>query len=472
MDHNKRQLMKASAMLPFLGGCVVDKVSLNKPASLTADEIELFTKLPNIPKQVFDVRSFGAIGDGVTDDSLAIKAAIGACKANGGGQVKFEAGVYLTGPIHLVSNMDLHLAKGAELSFTTDPDAYLPAVFTRWEGMEMMGLSPLIYAYGASDVAITGEGVINGNADDNTWWPWKGPHSEAHWRLIPGQDQTIARKKLFEMAEAGIPPEQRIFAEESFLRPPLVQLYKCNRVSIKGVTLKSAPFWCSHFVLCEDVTVDGVSFSSHGPNSDGCNPESSQRVVIKNCFFDTGDDCIAIKSGRNADGRRLAKPSRDLLVQDCQMRAGHGGVVLGSEISGGVDNLHVRRCEMNSPDLERAIRIKTNASRGGVLCNLFYSDISVGHVQEVIVINYYYEEGEKGEWLPLVDNVKIRNLKVENAGKVFMVRGFENDPIQRVSIENMAVESAQGIGVIENIAGLTITQSSVNGKPLTIRELK
>jgi polygalacturonase len=467
MDITKRNLLKAGASLPILSACTSLK-DHDISAPLSADEILDLTAIPSIPKRDFYVEIFGAIGDGVFDCTLSIKRCIEACHAAGGGRVVFGKGIYYTGPIHLKSRVELHVPKGCELRFSVTPSDYLPAVFTRWEGMEMMGLSPLIYAYGETNVAISGGGVLNGQANNVTWWPWKGPHKEAHWTLIEGQDQKAARQQLFAMAEAGIPPRERYFAENSYLRPVFVQFYNCRNVLVQGVTIKNAPFWLLHPVLCSDVTVQGVTFSSHGPNSDGCDPESCKRVVIRDCFFDTGDDCIAIKSGRNADGRRLAVPSQDILVQDCQMRAGHGGVVIGSEISGGMNNLHVRRCEMSSPELERAIRIKTNASRGGVLRNLYYSDIKIGFVKDVFVVNYFYEEGEVGQWMPLVDNVNIKNVTVDRAERIFMLRGFDDDPIQSINIENLLVNKADDLGVIENIVGLSVVNSKSNGMPIKI----
>src|SRR5690606_10431762 len=195
-------------------------------------------------------------------------------------------------------------------------------------------------------------------------------------------------------------------------------------VLIENVTVNRSPFWLLHPVLSENVTVRGVHLESLGPNSDGCNPESCRNVLIEGCYFDTGDDCIAIKSGRNNDGRRVATPSENIVIRNCEMRAGHGGVVMGSEISGGVRNVFAEGNRMSSPDLERGIRIKTNSVRGGVLENIYVRDTTIGEVRDAIVIDFYYEEGDSGQFDPLVRNIEIENLVCEHARRAFAIRGF------------------------------------------------
>lgn len=420
---------------------------------------------PSFPDRDVDITTFGARAGGEADASEAIAAAIAAVHEAGGGRVMVPEGVFSCGPIHLLSNVNLYLAEGAVLSFSTDPSRYLPAVFSRWEGMELMNYSPMIYARGQENIAISGKGTLQGNADDHTWWPWKGPHSVQHWDLVPGQDQAPARARLEQQTEAGTPVAERVYGEGDWLRPPLLQVYDCRRVLIEGVTLENSPFWMIHPVLCEDVTVRRVRCYSHGPNSDGCDPESCNRVLIEDCDFDTGDDCIAIKSGRNADGRRLATPSENILISNCRMKAGHGGVVIGSEISGGVRHVYAERCEMSSPDLERALRIKTNSVRGGVIEHLRYRDITVGRVQDVLVINFHYEEGDAGNYDPIVRDVEVRNLTVDNADRVFQVRGFERDPVRDLRLDNIDIRQAGEVGVLEHVSGLQATGVRINGKP-------
>ena len=330
-----------------------------------------------------------------------------------------------------------------------------------------MGYSPLIYAYEQENIAVTGQGVLEGNGSNTVWWPWKGRWSRAQWPIDPVEDQKHTRTPLFEMAEQGVPVEERVF-EDNYLRPPFVQPYRCKRVLIEGVTIRNSPFWLLNPVLSEDVIVRGVQCVSHGPNSDGCDPESCNRVLIEKCLFDTGDDCIALKSGRNADGRRLATPIQNIVIQDCQMRAGHGGVVIGSEISGGARNVFARRCHMDSPVLDRAVRIKTNSVRGGLIENIAIRDIVIGQVKDVFVINFYYEEGDAGDYLPKVKDLHVSNMVVENAERVFHLRGFERAPISGVTLHDVTIKHADKLGILENVSSIETESVSLNGEPIEL----
>ena len=429
-----------------------------------AEQIRQQVRAPQFPDRTFDVRDFGAKADGVHDNSNAFAAAIAACHKAGGGKVLVTQGKYLCGAIHLLSNVNLHITQGATIAFVTDPNAYLPAVFTRWEGMEIMGYSPLIYAYGQTNIAVTGAGTVDGQANRTTWWPWKGSNfSSVDWGIAGVPTQTEARNKLMQDMENNVPVAERIYAEGSYLRPVFIQPYNCTNVLIEGITITNAPFWLLNPVLCENVTIDAVTFASIGPNSDGCDPESCKNVVIKNCFFDTGDDCIAIKSGRNADGRRLKTPSENILISNCKMRSGHGGVVIGSEISGGVRNVFVENCEMSSPDLDRGIRIKTNSVRGGLIENLFVRDVTIGEVHTAIVIDFDYEEGDTGKFTPTVRNIDIRNLICQKAKQVFQVRGYARSPIQNLHLTNCHFKEVAAIGVLEKLDNFAASNVTIKG---------
>ncbi len=281
---------------------------------------------------------------------------------------------------------------------------------------------------------------------------------------MPSFTQKAARDRLFADAEADVPPEERHYAEGAYLRPPFVQLYKCQNVLIEGITITNSPFWLINPVLSMGVTVRGVTCRSMGPNSDGCDPESCKNVLIEDCVFDTGDDCIAIKSGRNADGRRVGVASENIIVSNCEMRAGHGGVVMGSELSGGIRNVFVENCRMSSPDLERGIRIKTNAMRGGGVDNLNVRKLEIGTVRDLFVINFFYEEGENGPHAPVVHNIDLRDITCASARRVMDLRGFEHAPIRDVHLADVTVKSAAEASIISNVTNLTFNQLSVNGK--------
>jgi len=424
---------------------------------------------PLIPGRSVDVTAYGAKGDGVTLNSRAFAKAIADLSARGGGRLIVPGGRFLTGPIELQSNVELHVVAGATLAFSTNP-ADFPIVLTRFEGVEMMGLSPLIYAHGKRNIAITGAGTLDGQASDRHWWSWKGPWKgtvDNGWRDgMP--NQLAARRRLFEMAELRTPVEKRVFGAQDFLRPSFIEPYLCENVLIEGVKLRGAPFWQVHPVLSRNVIVRNLDILGHGPNNDGCDPESCSDVLIENVTFDTGDDCIAIKSGRNEDGRRVATPSGNFVIRDCLMREGHGGITIGSEISGGVGNVFAERCTMDSPNLDYAIRFKNNAMRGGVLEGFHYRDIIVGEVrQAVIACDFNYEEGAKGAFTPILRDVTIDRLSARRSVMALDSQGLPGAPIERVRLSDCSFDGVTSPSKITHTDGLVLDRIRVNGAPVT-----
>ncbi len=461
--------------LQVTGGTALS-ISLARASTGASDEaweraadIARNVRAPTFPDRVFDITKFGAKPDGVTLNTKAISDAIDACAKAGGGRVVVPAGRFLTGAVHLKSNVNLYLDSEASLAFDTNPASY-PLVFTRWEGMELMNYSPLIYARKQKNIAITGKGVLDGQGSEKHWWAWKGPWGGSTpygWKEgMP--DQRPARKRLFQMAEDNVPVEKRVFGDGSLLRPPLLQPYDCENVLIEGIRLRNSPFWTIHPVLCRNIILRDVEIFGHGPNNDGVDPESVDHMLIENCSFDTGDDCIAVNSGRNADGRRLATPSQNILVRNCRMREGHGGVVVGSQISGGARWVFAENCQMDSPELWYAIRFKNNALRGGLLENFYYRDIDVGQVgRAAITCDFNYEEGANGPFIPQLRNVVVERLRVKHAVRVLDSQGLPQAPVNDITLRDCVFEGVTQPSIVKHTKSVKLENVRVNGKPVT-----
>ena len=400
-------------------------------------------KEPVFPKRDFDAGSYTSINDAIT-----------ACNRAGGGRVVVPPGIRTVQPIRLLSRVNLYLSAGAVLKFTTDPNQYLPVVFTRWEGTELMNYSPFIYAFEQEDIAITGPGTLDGQGDASHWWDWT-------------RNQTAARRRLVEFGANGTPVAERVFGESSFLRPNFIQPYRCRNVFIEGITIRNSPMWEIHPVLCSNVIVRRVSIDSHGPNNDGCNPESCRDVLIEDCTFDTGDDCIALKSGRNNDGRRVNVPVENVIVRNCVMKDGHGGVTIGSEISGGARNIFAERCKMDSPQLDRALRLKTNSVRGGIIERVFMRDVTVGQVKEAIVaIDFTYEEGDAGQFPPVVRNIEVRNVTSQKSNYGLLLRGYPHAPVSDVRLRDCTFDNVARPDILENVQRINFSNVRINGRVL------
>jgi polygalacturonase len=418
---------------------------------------------PTFRNRDYQLAQFGALGDGVTDNTAAIASAIAACNRDGGGRVVVPPGRFLTGAIHLRSNVNLHVSEGATILFSTTPSRYLPVVLTRFEGVEVMNYSPLIYARDCENIAVTGGGTLDGQANNDHWWPWKG-NPDFGWKK-GDPNQVAARTKLFQDAENAVPPAQRIVGDGGYLRPSFIEPYHCRNVLIEGVRIVNSPMWEIHPVLSSNVTVRGVHISTHGPNNDGCDPESCSDVLIDDCYFDTGDDCIAIKSGRNADGRRIARPSENIIVRNCQMRDGHGGVTIGSEISGGVRNVFTENCTMDSPSLDRALRLKNNAARGGKLEHIYMRNVTVGQVAAAVLeIDFLYEEGANGAFSPIARDVELVNVKSGKSTYGLYVRGIPKGTIDDIRVIDCTFDNVAKGNVIENVGRVTFENTRINGK--------
>ncbi|MGB8227046.1 MAG: glycoside hydrolase family 28 protein [Sedimentisphaerales bacterium] len=419
-----------------------------------ADKILSRIKAPTFPNRDFNITDYGAVGDGKTNCTEAINKAISAANKAGGGRVVVPAGTFLTGAIYLKSNVNLYVSESAVVKFSTDPNAYLPAVYTRWEGIECMNYSPLIYACKEKNIAITGKGTLDGQGEN--WWKWKKDRQDRDLLLKQGED--------------GVPVKERQFGGKT-LRPNMIEPYKCKNILIEGITIRNGPFWHIHPVLSRNIIVRNVKVDGSGPNNDGCDPESCKDVLIEGCYFNTGDDCIAIKSGRNNDGRRVKVPSENIIVRNCQMKAGHAGVAIGSEMSGGVRNIFTENCTMDDPNLDRALRLKTNSVRGGFIENVYMRNVTVGQVKESILhIYFFYGEGDKGKFTPRVRNINVENVTSKKSKYVLFLKGYERSPITNVHLKNCTFDNVKSPDITDNVKNLIMENVKINGKLVKIDE--
>ncbi len=407
---------------------------------------------PSFPDREFQITSFGAVGNGTTDCTAAFRKAIEACHQAGGGQVVVPAGVFLTGAIHLLGNVNLHLEKDATIRFSTDPKKFLPVVFTRNECIEVMNYSPFIYALDQTNVAITGEGVLDGQASDSVWYTWKSSSDS---------------KKLSDMGEQNVPVAQRVFGDGHHLRPCFVEPVRCQNVLIEGVRIVDSPMWVLHPLYSTNITIKGVTVDTKGPNTDGCDPDSCTDVLIKDCSFSDGDDCIAIKSGRDADGRRVNLPCQNLVIQNCTFNDGHGGIALGSETSGGIRNVFAEDCTFDSPDLDSAMRFKTNPARGGYIEDIHIRNCSVKTARVGIHMTMRYTSSgtRDGDSIPVVHNIDIRDSTFAGLTRqpVFIEGWSPSAQITDVTIANCTFSPAPRASFVTNASRIDFTGTHGTG---------
>jgi polygalacturonase len=456
-----------SSLCTTLSAEITEEKGWKKAALIVAS-----IKEPQFKSLEFSILDFGA-KEGVEDYSgNSINKAIDACYKKGGGTVLVPAGVFYTGPIELKSNVRLHLSDGAILKFSTNPADYKPFVITRWEGWDCVNFRPLIYAYKQKNIAITGHGILDGQANENNWWPWKGK-PEFGWK--PGMisqewngDKVSGRNRLSAMEQKGIPMTQRVMSEEDRLRPPFIQFYLCDIALISDVKIIHSPFWLIHPLLCKNLIVRGVTMESQGPNNDGCDPESCKNVLIENCQFNNGDDCIAIKSGRNKDGLLWHAPSENIVIRHCTMKNGHGGVVIGSEITGGCRNVWAEDCSMDSPLLERVLRIKSNPLRGGKIENIFLRNINVGQCAEAIFrVEMKYEGVSTGPNMPEIKNIFLSNISSNKSAYVLWVDGFDYvTNVHNIQVRDCVFRNVANENVIVGADHVLFNQVLINGSPV------
>lgn len=401
---------------------------------------------PRFPNREFDLTNYGAVADGKTLCTAAFRAAIAACNQAGGGRVLVPEGKYFTGPIHLKSNVELYLSKGAELIFSDRFEDYLPPVLVRVGGIEIYNYSPLIYARDCHNLAITGPGKLNGNAQ--AWWAW----------------QKKETREFFDMGAKDMPVKKRIFGTpEAAIRPSFVSFVSCKNVLLEGFTIGSGPNWTIHPIYCRNMTIRGVNVDTDGPNNDGIDPDSCKDLLIENCTFSTGDDCVVLKSGYNEDGWRVGKPTENVIMRNCSSKRGHGGLVIGSEMSGDVRNVFMEDCRFDGTD--RAIRIKSRRGRGGVVENIWARNLTANNMQrEVIILNMDYSSDQKlaaNTKPPIFRNMMIENVTGQNAPTAILLQALADSPIQNICFKDIHVTSTNGV-IGSNLKNLVFDNVNVS----------
>lgn len=419
-------------------------------------KIEANIKVPRFRNHDYNIIEFGVKE---SDARPAINKAITTCSQQGGGRVVIPNGkFYIKGPIVMKSHVNLHLQKGAELIFSSNENDYLPMVFTRWEGTEVYNYSPLIYARNATNIAITGQGTLNG----------KGSENFVSWKAKQQKDQ----QELREMGRTGVSVEKRVFGKGHYLRPAFVELVDCQNILIEDITLKDATFWVIHPIACNNVTVRGVTVNSRNYNSDGCDPESSINVLIENCHFTTGDDGIAIKSGRDNDGWRIGKPTENVIIRNCIFNSETNGVCIGSEISGGVRNIFIENIKV--PNAGNAIYFKSNLDRGGFIEHVRVRNVAADSLKTALVKVEPDYKSEKSQHYPtrfsdyIIENIScnyVRDYGVD-------IRGFVDLPVKDITIRKLVVKKAGQPHRIEKADRVSITESTINGSQVVVNEAK
>ena len=416
--------------------------------------LEANLKAPKFKADTFNIKEFGAKPDDIEINSQSFSKAIAACHKSGGGVVYVPAGIWKTGPFHLKSNVNLHLDEDAVISFSENYNDYLPVVLIQRGGYYCYNYSPPVYAIGSENIAITGKGTIDGNGQ--VWWPWK--------KNQPGMVE------LFKMGKARVPVEERVFGTpEDGVRPPFVQFIKCKNILIDGPVFLDGPSWNIHPVQSENLIIRNIKIEAHGPNNDGIDPDGCKNVLIENCTLDVGDDNIALKSGRDEEAWEIGNTTENVIVRNCLSLRGHGGFVIGSEMSAGVRNVLVENCSFRNTD--RGIRIKTRYGRGGFVRNITIRNIAMQDIKkEAIVINMHYdgepiekeiEFPESDKAMPLISEINISNIECNSARTAIKLIGLGPGTLNEINMDQINITAKQG-KIIEQAGEVNFDQVNLN----------
>ena len=433
--------------LLFLIGCNTKALKINK-SGVDVESILKNISAPEFKDQTFRVNlEF----DSLFDCCEIINSTIAKCSQKGGGKVVIPKGYHFCrGPINLKSNVSLHLEEGAVLAFSQNPKDYLPVVFVRWEGTEAYNYSPFIYAKDQKNIAISGKGIIDGNG--------QAENSFRSWRSKQKTDQ----RKLRKMGREGVPVEERVFGEGAFLRPQLIHLVNCENILFEDFKIINSSFWLMQPTYCNNLTIRRVIVDSHFINNDGVDIDSDTNVLIEDCYFNTGDDFVAIKSGRDQDAWRVNKPSKNIVIRNCKSDFSLHGISFGSEMSGGIENVIVENVDFGK-NRQYTLQFKSNKDRGGYIRNIVIKNIEIDSTRDVIYFTNQYHSYEGGNSPSEFKNVSIENVNCRIAsGAAINMVGLPEMPISNVSIKDLTVKSTGKLNSINNVDKLKLINIKTN----------
>lgn len=449
-----RLALVAALMFPAFARATYDPTTPIAPISAPFDMPQL--QRPAFPDRVANIVDHGAMPGGEVKNTAAFAAAISALENLGGGRVLVPAGTWLTGPIHLRSNIELHLAEGAVVKFSDVIEDYLPVVFVRGGGIEFYNYSALIYARGCENIGVTGPGRLDGNA--KVWWDWKSKET----------------REQFAMGAAGVPVEKRVFGtREAAIRPSFINFIDCKNVLLEGFTIGSGPNWTIHPVYCENIIIRHVNVATSGPNNDGVDPDSCRNLLIEHCTFSTGDDCVVLKSGYDQDGRRVGRPTENVVMRHCSSQRGHGGLVIGSEMSGGVRNVYMHDCDFEGTD--RVLRIKSRPGRGGVVEKIYVENVTARALKrEVVILNMDYSSDPNAvvdTHPPVFRDIHVKKVAASGAPVAIRITGMDTSRIQNISFEDVAIVSERGV-VAKFARGISFVRTAISHSKGELFELQ
>ncbi|TSD01472.1 MAG: glycoside hydrolase [Parcubacteria group bacterium Athens0714_25] len=404
-----------------------------KDIAVNIDLEALKFKPLSFPDRECNILNYGAEESGKKLATEAIRQAIDDCAKQGGGKVVIPTGKWKTGAIHLKSNINLYLEDNSQLIFSSNPQNYLPVVFSRFEGMELYNYSPFIYAKDCENVALGGKGEIIGQGEK--WNDWN-------------DKQKSAVNELYDMADKDVPVEKRIFGtEKAALRPNFIEFVGCRNVEISGLTIIDGPMWTLHPLYSENVYIHDLNIKTKSHNTDGVVIDSSKNVLVENCKFETGDDAVSIKSGLDNDGWRVGRSSENIVIRKISTKRGHGSVNIGSEMSGGVKNVLVYDCDFFNT--QSGVRIKTLRGRGGFVENATFYDIRMLDVNDPIIMDLRYPAytvTPKTKAMPNIKNILFSDINSIASRNAIFIRGFsEKDNLSEISFKNISMKALNGV---------------------------